>query len=107
VQAGWREAADQAGLKLTVDGILPLSHFGLPFENEQALATLFVQLMLDRGFLASPQLYASYAHEPRHVETYLDAVGEVFGTMALAVQRGDAERLLRGPVRHSGFQRLT
>jgi glutamate-1-semialdehyde 2,1-aminomutase len=107
VQGSWQEAADQAGLKLTVDGIPPLSHFGLPFENEQALATLFIQLMLDRGFLASPQFYASYAHEPRHLEAYLDAIGGTFGTMAVAVQRGDVERLLRGPVRHSGFQRLT
>jgi hypothetical protein len=69
--------------------------------------TLFTQEMLDRGFLASGQLYASYAHEPEHIGAYLSAVGEVFTSLARARAQGDVSRQLRGPVKHSGFQRLT
>ena len=63
--------------------------------------------MLDRGFLASGQFYASYAHQPGHVAAYLAAVDEAFDVVARAVARGDARSLLRGDVKHSGFQRLT
>jgi hypothetical protein len=63
--------------------------------------------MLDRGFLASGAFYASYAHEPQHIDAYLTAVGEVFDTVARAAAAGDVSRHLRGPVKHSGFERLT
>jgi glutamate-1-semialdehyde 2,1-aminomutase len=106
VQEGWHKTADAAGLPLHVGGIPPLSHFAIDHPEAAALTTLFVQLMLDRGFLASSAYYASYAHQPEHIEAYFAAVGEAFGTLAEAVRQNDVERRLRGPVKHSGFQRL-
>jgi glutamate-1-semialdehyde 2,1-aminomutase len=106
VQQIWRDAAAQAGLSLHVSGIPPLSHFSLGHDNEAALTTLFVQEMLARGFLASSSFYASYAHEPRHLEAYQGAVSEVFAAIAGAARAGNVLELLHGPVKHSGFQRL-
>jgi glutamate-1-semialdehyde aminotransferase len=106
VQAIWRKAGEAAGLTVEVSGIPPLSHFGFPAENAAALTTLITQEMLDRGFLASGAFYASYAHEPKHVEAYAQAVGEAFGAVARARKQGDVEKQLRGPVKHSGFHRL-
>ncbi|HEV8537154.1 MAG TPA: aminotransferase class III-fold pyridoxal phosphate-dependent enzyme [Candidatus Limnocylindria bacterium] len=107
VQVGWRKAADTAGLSIDVGGIAPLSHFSLPGKDGLALLTLFTQELLERGFLASGQFYASYAHQPHHIEAYLSAVGDVFMILSRAAAAGDVARLLRGPVKHSGFQRLT
>jgi glutamate-1-semialdehyde aminotransferase len=107
VQAGWRRAAERAGLTIHVDGLLPLSHFGIKHDKSAAAHTLFTQLMLDQGFLASGQVYASLAHEPRHVEAYLGACNEAFGEIARALAEGTVEKKLRGPVKHAGFQRLT
>lgn len=106
VQAGWKRAALSAGLELNVDGIPPLSHFVLPYKNEGALITLFTQLMLDRGFLASSQFYASFAHQPQHIEAYLVAVEETFRVLASSIKQENVEQLLRGPIKHSGFKRL-
>lgn len=106
VQTGWKVAAERAGLKLHAGGIPPLSHFELDDDSAAALTTLFIQSMLDRGFLASAQFYASYAHKPAHIDAYLTAVEEAFGIMASAVEQGQVHQLLRGPVKHSGFQRL-
>ena len=106
VQTGWRRAANQTGLRIHVSGIPPLSHFAFDHEHSATLMTLFIQLMLDRGFLASGDFYASYAHEPHHVDAYLEAVGEIFVALAKASERGDVEQQLRGPIKHSGFQRL-
>ncbi|MDT4891588.1 MAG: glutamate-semialdehyde -aminomutase [Pseudonocardiales bacterium] len=106
VQQGWRAAAAANGLAVGISGIPPLSH--LNFEhNPQATATLYTQLMLDRGFLAGKAFYASYAHEDHLVESYLDAVSEVFGVLADAVAGDSVEAQLRGPIAQTGFARLT
>jgi glutamate-1-semialdehyde 2,1-aminomutase len=107
VQAGWRSAGARAGLRLSVGGIPPLSHFSVEEKDGMALLTLFAQEMLDRGYLASGQFYASYAHESRHLDAYLEAVDQVFALVAQASATGDVTHRLRGPVKHSGFQRLT
>ena len=107
VQAGWSAAAAGTSLPIAVSGLPALSHFTINLENAQAVRTLFTQMMLDRGFLATNAFYAMYAHTEQHVEKYLTAVGEVFQQLAAAVHRNEVERLLRGPVAHSGFHRLT
>lgn len=106
VQAGWRRAAAASGLAITVSGIPPLSHLG--FEHHpQATATLYTQLMLERGFLAGKAFYASYAHEDHLIDEYLQAVGDVFGLLSAAVAENAVEARLRGPVAQTGFARLT
>lgn len=108
VQEGWRTAAGRAGLNLSVTGIAPLGHFAfVGYECAPAMHTLFVQLMLERGFLAKTSFYAMYAHQRHHVDDYLSAVNEAFDQIAAAEARGDVVRLLKGPVAHSGFSRLT
>jgi glutamate-1-semialdehyde aminotransferase/spore coat polysaccharide biosynthesis protein SpsF (cytidylyltransferase family) len=107
VQNGWRTAADRAGVAVEIGGIPPLSHFSFVGDQSQALHTLFTQRMLERGFLASKGFYATYAHQDEHVESYLKAVEETFVAVAQASQRGNVQELLKGPVAHSGFRRLT
>jgi len=107
VQEGWRSAAERAGLPVTVSGIPALSHFSINLANAQAVRTLFTQMMLDRGFLATNAFYAMYAHSTAQVGQYLAAVQEVFRELAAAIERNEVERLLRGPVAHAGFYRLT
>lgn len=106
VQLGWRDAAAAHGLEIDIYGIPPLSHIGFKGEHGLGLATLFIQGMLDRGYLTSLAFYPSYAHQPSDVERYLVAVHEVFGELAAAVREGTVAERLRGPLKHSGFQRL-
>ncbi len=107
VQAGWRAAADRAGLLIRVSGIAPISHFTFSYPNGQAIRTLFTQIMLEMRYLASDSFYATYAHQSSHIEGYLTAVEKAFGVIARALDKGEVEKLLKGPVAHSGFQRLT
>ena len=107
IQKGWKEAAISTGLRVQVTAIPPLSMFSFDYDNEDALATLFCQEMLARGFLAATTFYTTYAHQPLHIESYLQLVLEVFETMAQAMEDESVEQLLRGPIRHSGFHRLT
>lgn len=108
VQLGWKSAAERARLSISVSGIPPLSHFSFDaYENSQVIHTLFVQMMLERGFLAKNAFYATYAHRSHHVEQYLASVDDVFAMISRALEMREVERLLKGPVAHSGFRRLT
>lgn len=107
VQSGWQSCADRHGLTISISGIPPLLHFSFDYENGEAIRTLFVQEMLRRGFLATNAFYACFAHQGHHVESYLAAMEESFALIAKAIDRGEVEKLLKGPIAHSSFHRLT
>ena len=107
VHEGWTRAAERAGLPIKINGILPLLNFSADHPDATALATLFSQEMLDRGYLAAPKFNATFAHTPAIVERYLGDVGEVMSILAEAVRHDDIRQRLRGPLKHSEFRRLT
>ena len=107
VQEGWAYLAEKNKLNIKTGGIFPCSHFTFEYSNAQAMKSLFVQLMLERGFLASNLFYAMYAHQAQHVEKYLKAVDEVFAEISKANQTGNLEKLLKGLPASAGFKRLT
>lgn len=107
IRTGWQKAAERTGLRIEVSGIAPLGHFEFACENALAVRTLFTQLMLERGILATNAFYASYVHEDGHVERYLAAAEEAFHTISDALRKGEVEKHLKGPVAHAGFRRLT
>jgi glutamate-1-semialdehyde 2,1-aminomutase len=107
VRVGWKALAAKHGLSITLDGVIPIS--GFTFQNgaeSQALKTLFVQEMLDRGFLATNKFFASCAHTDAHIKKYLLAVDEAFAVLAKAVKTDTVRKKLRGPEAHAGFERL-
>jgi glutamate-1-semialdehyde 2,1-aminomutase len=106
VQTGWREAAARLGLAITVSGMPPLAHFQFDTSKPQALRTLFTQGMLERGFLATNAYYATCAHTGEQIDCYLAAAADVFAGLVKALEAGDVEKRLKGPVAHEGFYRL-
>ncbi len=106
VQQGWAAAAERTGLSVCISGIAPLGHLSFNYPDGLAMRTLFTQLMLHRGFLATGGFYATYAHQPEHVRAYLDAVNECFQAIADAHAAGTVESSIDGPVASAGFQRL-
>src|SRR3989338_188358 len=106
VQEGWGKLAEKHGIALAISGIYPLSHFSFKYKSPLILKTLFTQLMLERGFLASTAFYASFAHKEEHVDAYLDSADSTLAFISRAIRRGKPESHLKGPVCHSGFKRL-
>jgi len=107
IQSGWRGAARSAGLSMDVMGIPPLSHFSFDYGNGQAIRSLFTQMMLQKGFLATDSFYATYAHQEDQIERYLAAAEETFRNLAMAIEKGTVEQQLLGPIAQNSFQRLT
>ena len=107
IRDGWERLGEEHDLKVDAEGIAPLPHFAFDYEENQALQTLFTQEMLNRGFLASKSVYVSYSHNEEHVEMYLENANDVFGIIKRAVEEDNVRDLLKGPVAHEGFKRLT
>ncbi|MBU0605747.1 MAG: aminotransferase class III-fold pyridoxal phosphate-dependent enzyme [Candidatus Omnitrophica bacterium] len=106
IQEGWRRLASEHGIRIEISGIYPLGHFSFKHKEPLALKTLYTQLMLQKGFLATNAFYASYAHKGEHVDGYLQAAGEAFRAIAIAIESGKPAKYLKGPVCHSDFKRL-
>ncbi len=107
VKAVWKQAAAKNRLRVHISGLAPLAHFAFEHPNAQAMRTLYTQLMLDRGILATGAFYAMFAHDDAHIARFTGAVDESFAILAEAVDRNDIDTRLKGPVAHSGFKRLT
>ncbi len=108
IELGWRKLAKKHNLKIEIFNISSLISFKFDYgKDSQALHTLFNQEMLRRGFLTSKSVYTCYSHKEEHVKKYLKNADEVFGLINKAVKDKNIYKLLKGPIAHQGFKRLT
>lgn len=106
VQKGWGVLAKKHKLEIQVSGLPPFGHFSFEYENPLVLKTLFTQVMLEKGFLATTAFYGSYAHKGKHVNKYLKAVDETFKFIKKVIDDGNPDKYLLGEVSHTKFKRL-
>ncbi|MBU4258121.1 MAG: aminotransferase class III-fold pyridoxal phosphate-dependent enzyme [Proteobacteria bacterium] len=106
IQEGWTRLAKKNNLKIDIGGIPPLSHFSFEYDNALSMKALFVQLMLELGFLASNLFYAMYAHTEDHVRSYLEGVDKSFEKIARSIEHNDIDKKLIGEPSSIGFKRL-
>jgi glutamate-1-semialdehyde 2,1-aminomutase len=106
IQEGWADAARKNDIQVNIGGIPPLSHFTFLSPKHLAMKALFIQLMQEKGFLASNLYYAMYAHKQWHVNAYLEAVNEAFVEISRLLQEDKIETSLIGKPAAAGFKRL-
>lgn len=107
VTEGWQELGRKHKLAVKTPGRPELALLSFEHPESAAMVTLMTARMLRRGFLAAGAFNAMYAHEPRHVTAYLTALDEVFAELADAIENHDIAARIGGPVKHTGFTRLT
>ena len=107
IQEAWLSIANKYDLNIHVSGLKPLSHFSFNYSDGQKMMTIFVQKMLESNILASNRFYASFAHDLDHVSEYKEACDKAFLMIKEAQNNNSLDDLLKGPVAHSGFKRLT
>ncbi|MFP4443829.1 MAG: aminotransferase class III-fold pyridoxal phosphate-dependent enzyme [Spirochaetia bacterium] len=107
VQAVWKETAGSCGLDIEISGAPALSHFTFKDGNGAALSTFLTQELLEKGILGNTAFYASAGHTPDAVEKYAEAFNEIFPRIKRAADSGNVGSMLKGPVKQSGFTRLT
>jgi len=103
----WEKAANDANLRLSTQGILPLSAFKIENENWPLIITFFTQEMLKKGILAGDRFYSNYCHDEKYLKVYENACNEIFSKISKHLLRDDLEKKLEGPIKQMGFSRLT
>lgn len=107
MRAGWQKLADSHKLSISIAGIPSLSTYSFNSKHALAYKTYVTQEMLKKGFLASTHFYACTEHKEEHLNTYFEALDEVFA-MIYRCESSEFEinDLLEGPICHGGFNRL-
>ena len=107
LRMGWQKLADYYGLKIEHWGLPALTGFSFQSDNALAYKTLITQEMLKKGFLASTNFYACIKHTDENFNLYFDALDTIYKSIKnCETGHNDIEKLLEGPVCHSGFKRL-
>ncbi len=104
---GWLELSKKHGLDISITDFKPLITFKLNYdEDNNAIATLFIQEMLKRGYLASTSVYVTYSHTIDIAKQYLKVVDEVFEIIVDAIANQKILDLLETEIRSDMFKRL-
>lgn len=106
VQETWIQLAAACGLAITVGGLPALASFTAVDRDPLTIKTFVTSRMLDQGYLAGPNLYASLAHTPAILDEYFAAMESVF----TEISENDDDQLralLPDGLAQSGFRRLT
>lgn len=102
----WINAAKEHSLKIHLGGIEPLTHINFDYENAIEVLTLYIQSMLERGFLLGAAVYTTTTYTEEILKKFEIATNESFEVISSAVKSGNVKALLKGPVKHTGFARL-
>ena len=104
---GWLSLASKHDLNLSITEFSPLIGFRWHYGDENnALTTLFTQLMLRKGYLAAADVYVTGAHTENIIKEYLENVDETFSVIKDALSAGNIYHLLETDVRSDSFKRL-
>jgi glutamate-1-semialdehyde 2,1-aminomutase len=104
---GIASAARGYGLRLRVTGHPALIYLAFDHADGHELMTLFTVRMLAMGFLAGACFYPTLAHQEAQVDAFLEAADKVFRELAESLRNSDTAARIGGPVRQTGFARLT
>lgn len=104
---GWVHLADKHGIQLQITDFKPLITMKFGYgEKNNALATLFTQEMLNKGYLAATSVYLSAAHTENIIDRYLEKVDETFAILSDAIRTDTILDKLHTDVKQDAFKRL-
>ena len=107
MQKGWLKLADSHHLDITVSGISAMTTYAFNSPNAAAYKTFISQEMLKKGFLASTHFYACTEHTDEHLNSYFEALDDIYETIAKCESDVlNINDLLEGAICHGGFKRL-
>ena len=99
----WETNAQKHNIKVEISGIDSLCALAFKSEKNQLMNTLYTSEMLKRGYLAFRQFKPSLSHINSDYELFNKNVSEVFSILS----QENIEDLLKTPLHHTGFSRLT
>ncbi len=103
----WLKIASNNSIDIEISGLPAISTYNFNYKNNLKYKTLVTQEMLKKGFLASSAFYASIKHSEQDIKNYGESLNDIFYKISECEQDNiNIDKLLKGPVVHSGFGRL-
>ena len=102
VSEGWKKLGKEHELPIRIVGRPQMLVLGFDHPKANAMITHITAQMLRRGFLAGGTFNAMWSHQEWHVDSYLNALDDVFRNLREMLAAGT----FCGPERHTGFRRL-
>ena len=107
IREQWKSIAKQFGLEIEVFGLPAVQSYAFNSEDNLKYKTLVTQEMLKRGYLSTPLVFSSTAHQDEIIDSYFDALEYCFALVSeCELSEKSVDDLLDGAVCHSVFRRL-
>ena len=106
ITKSWFDLAKKYNLPIEISGIPALTNFKILADDWLKYKTLITQEMLKEGYLATNLVYVCIEHTDEIVKDYLKKLDSIFSVISDCENGRDIDKLLEGPVCHSGFERL-
>lgn len=106
IVASLKKCAENNHLRLLISHISPLAHIDWDYSNGLEIQTLYAQMMLEKGFLVSSAIYSCTVYSDDILQEFEKNTEIAFEFIANAIEKGNVEKYLKGPVKQSGFARL-
>ena len=106
VQGRWHQTATDNDLSIKLGGLPALANFAIDGRDPVLVKTFIAERMLNKGYLAGVNLYASTAHTADILDDYHDAINTIFGELRQSSDH-EVERRFPHGLAQSGFRRIT
>jgi glutamate-1-semialdehyde aminotransferase len=107
IDMGLKDIFEDLEMPIELGGMICIPKLKIADKASLLIKSVFTKEMLERGFLASNLIFLSFCHTKDIIDRYLFSAHEVFKKIKLAMELGNLNELLDGPICHSGFKRLT
>ena len=106
IKKNWQKISENNSLPIVISGINAIPNYKFDVENNLLFKTVVTQLMLEKGYLATPLVYVSVKHDERILNGYFDTLNEVFQLMTKTLEEGSLDKLVKGRICDPNFKRL-
>ena len=89
----WTKAAIKADINISIDGLEPLTHINISWDDASKIQTIYTQEML-RGFLTGSSVYTSYAYDKVAIKKFNKAINDVFMILKIAKESGRIDNFI-------------
>lgn len=104
---GWQSLSQRYEVPVEISGIPPLTHLAFRHEQAAEVQTYYTQEMLKKGYLLGASVYTTFAYSEEVINRFLEDSASVFEKIGEGLRNNTISQWLEGPVKHSGFKRLT
>ncbi len=107
VKKNWKKISEKHSLNLITSEVdsFPSFNFTYSKSKNEYLYTLFTELMLERGYVASNIFFISSAHNLKCIKKYLKDFDDVFSKISISLKSN--KKILKSKVRVYNYNRLT